>query len=53
MDVCVPVLSWLFESDFVCELSDVGNERVHMEVCESVNGFTMQLGAKEASENLS
>lgn len=43
MDVCVCVCrfcSCLFERDFVHELSDVGNE--HVEVCESVNGFTVK-----------
>lgn len=29
-------------SDFMYELSDLGNERVQMEVCESVNGFTVK-----------
>lgn len=50
MAVCVcQFFSCLFESDFVFELSEAGNERAHMEVRESVNGFTVKLDEKEAS----
>ncbi len=35
------------------EWSDVGSECVHMDVCESVNGFAVKLSEKEASGNLS
>lgn len=40
-------------SVLVYELSDVGNERVHIEVCESVNDVTVKLSKKEPSENIS
>lgn len=43
----------MFGSDFVYKSPDVGNEHVHRKVCESVNGFTVKLSEKEASENLS
>lgn len=41
--ICVGLFcSCLSESEFVCGLSDVGSECVHMEVCESVNGLTVK-----------
>lgn len=43
----------LFERDFVYKLSDVGNEREHVEAFESVDGFTVKIGESEASGNLS
>lgn len=53
MVVCNCAGSSVFESDFVYESPGVGNEHVHTKVYESVNGFTVKLSEKEASENLS